>query len=133
MSLSIWLALWVIKRRNKWLDNFVTNASLFIYSIPAFVLGVAFIYIFSVNLNLFPISGLKSLDYDYLPFFSQVLDKLHHLVLPLITLTLAGVALFYKYVKESMDEIFHQTFILNLKASGMKENVILKNMSYQMH
>ncbi len=126
ISLSIWLALWVIKRRNKWLDNFVTNSSLFIYSIPAFVLGVALIYIFSVNLNLFPISGLKSLDYDYLPFFSQVLDKLHHLVLPLITLTLAGVALFYKYVKESMDEIFHQTFILNLKASGMKENIILK-------
>ena len=126
MSLSIGLALWVMKRRNKRLDNLVTNASLFIYSIPAFVLGVALIYIFSVSLNLFPISGLKSLDYDYFTFFSQVLDKLHHLVLPLITLTLAGIALFYKYIKENMDEIFHQTFILNLIASGMKEDVILK-------
>ncbi|MBP1682557.1 MAG: Peptide/nickel transport system permease protein, partial [Ignavibacteriaceae bacterium] len=106
--------------------NLVTNGSLFIYSIPAFVLGVALIYIFSVSLNLFPISGLKSLDYDYFTFFSQVLDKLHHLVLPLITLTLAGIALFYKYIKENMDEIFHQTFILNLKALGMKEDVILK-------
>jgi len=126
MSLSIWLALWVIKKRKKWLDKFVTNTSLFIYSIPAFVLGVALIYVFSVTFNLFPISGLKSLDHDNLPFFSQILDKLHHLVLPLITLTAAGVALFYKYIKESMDDVLHQTFVINLRASGVDENIILR-------
>jgi peptide/nickel transport system permease protein len=126
MSLSIWLALWVIKKRKKWLDKFVTNSSLFIYSIPAFVLGVALIYVFSVSFNLFPISGLKSLDYDYLTYFSQILDKLHHLVLPLITLTAAGVALFYKYIKESMDDVLHQTFVINLRASGVDENIILR-------
>ncbi|MCU0414910.1 MAG: ABC transporter permease [Ignavibacteriaceae bacterium] len=125
MSLSIWLALWVIKKRKKWLNKFVTDSSLFIYSIPAFVLGVALIYIFSVSLNLFPISGLKSLDYDKLSFFSQLLDKLHHLVLPLITLTAAGVAMFYKYIKESMDEVLQQTFVTNLRASGVDENIIL--------
>jgi peptide/nickel transport system permease protein len=125
MSLSIWLALWVIKKQKKWLNKFVTDSSLFIYSIPAFVLGVALIYIFSVSLNLFPISGLKSLDYDKLSFFSQLLDKLHHLVLPLITLTAAGVAMFYKYIKESMDEVLQQTFVTNLRASGVDENIIL--------
>ena len=125
--LSIWLALLVIKKQKRWLDNFVANASLLAYSVPAFVLGVALIYVFSVGFNLFPISGLKSLDYDYLPFFSQVLDKLHHLFLPLITLSAAGVALFYKYIKESMDELKNQTFVLNLRASGLDEKIILKN------
>jgi len=126
ISLSIWLALWIIKKRHKLLDNFVANTLLFIYSVPAFVLGVVLIYVFSVNLNLFPISGLKSLDYDYLPFFSQILDKIHHLILPLITLTAAGVALFYKYVKESIDEVIQKTFIVNLRASGVNEKTILK-------
>ena len=126
MSLSIWLALWVIKKRNKWLDNFVTNTYLFVYSIPAFVLGVTLIYIFSVHLDLFPISGLKSLDHDGLSFFSQILDQLYHLILPLITLSAGGVALFYKYIKESMDEIKNQTFILNLRASGLDEDIILR-------
>ena len=125
--LSIWLALLVIKKQNRWLDNFVSNASVLAYSIPAFVLGVALIYIFSVSFNLFPISGLKSLDYEYLPFFPQVLDKLHHLFLPLITLTAAGVALFYKYIKDSMDELKNQTFVLNLRSSGLDEKIILKN------
>jgi peptide/nickel transport system permease protein len=126
MSLSIWLALWVIKKSKKWLDNFVTNSSFFIYSIPAFVLGVALIYVFSVSFNLFPISGLRSIDYDNLPYFSQVLDKIHHLVLPMITLTAAGVALFYKYIKESMDDVLQQTFVTNLRASGVDEDIILR-------
>ena len=125
--LSIWLALLVIKKQSRWLDNFVSNASVLAYSIPAFVLGVALIYIFSVSFNLFPISGLKSLDYEYLPFFTQILDKLHHLFLPLITLTAAGVALFYKYIKDSMDELKNQTFVLNLRSSGLDEKIILKN------
>jgi peptide/nickel transport system permease protein len=123
--ISIALALWIIKKQRRLLENFVTSTSLFVYSIPAFVLGVALIYIFSVSLNLFPISGLKSLDYDNLSFFSKIIDKLNHLVLPLITLTAAGVALFYKYIKESMDDVLQQTFITNLRASGVNENIIL--------
>ena len=124
--ISIALALWIIKKHRRLLENFVTSTSLFVYSIPAFVLGVALIYIFSVSLNLFPISGLKSLDYDNLSFFSKIIDKLNHLVLPLITLTAAGVALFYKYIKESMDDVLQQTFVTNLRASGVNENIILR-------
>ena len=124
--ISIALALWIIKKQSRFLENFVTSTSLFVYSIPAFVLGVALIYFFSVSLNLFPISGLKSLDYDNLSFFSKVIDKLNHLVLPLITLTATGVALFYKYIKESMDDVLQQTFVTNLRASGVNENIILR-------
>lgn len=124
--LSIALALWVIKKQNRRLENFISNTALLVYSIPAFVLGVALIYLFSVNLNLFPISGLKSLDYDNFSFFSKVLDKVYHLVLPMTTLTAAGIALFYKYIKESMDEVLHQVFVTNLRASGVDEKSILR-------
>ena len=126
IGLSIIISVLVIRRNNRRLENFINDSSLLIYSIPAFVLGVGLIYIFSAQLNLFPVSGLKSIDYDGLSFTSQILDKLHHLVLPLITLTAAGVALFYKYIKEGMDDVLHQTFILNLRASGMNENIIFR-------
>jgi peptide/nickel transport system permease protein len=123
---SISLALWIIKKKNRRLENLISNTSLFVYSIPAFVLGVALIYLLSVHLNLFPLSELKSLDYDNISFFSQILNRLHHLVLPLITLSAAGIALFYKYIKESMDEVLHQTFVINLRAAGMSEKKILR-------
>ena len=124
--LSVALALWIIKKQNRRLENFISDTSLLVYSIPAFVLGVALIYFFSVNLNLFPVSGLKSLDYDNLSFFSRILDKVYHLILPMITLTAAGIALFYKYIKETMDEVLHQVFVTNLRASGVDEKSILR-------
>jgi len=124
--LSVTLALWVIKKQNRSLENLMSNASLLVYSIPAFVLGVALIFVFSVNINLFPISGLKSLDYDNLNFFARILDKVHHLILPMITLTASGIALFYKYIKESMAEVLDQTFVTNLRASGGNEKLILR-------
>lgn len=124
--ISIAMVLWIIKKQSRLLEKFVTSTSLFVYSIPAFVLGVALIYVFSVSMNLFPISGLKSLDYDNLSFFSKIIDKVNHLVLPLLTLTAAGVAMFYKYIKESIDDVLQQTFITNLRASGVNENSILR-------
>ena len=124
--LSVALAVWIIKKQNRRLENFISDTSLLVYSIPSFVLGVALIYFFSVNLNLFPVSGLKSLDYDNLSFFSRILDKVNHLILPMITLTAAGIALFYKYIKESMDEVLHQVFVTNLRASGVDEKSILR-------
>lgn len=124
--ISIAMVLWIIKKQSRLLEKFVTSTSLFVYSIPAFVLGVALIYVFSVSMNLFPISGLKSLDYDNLSFFSKIIDKVNHLVLPLLTLTAAGVVMFYKYIKESIDDVLQQTFITNLRASGVNENSILR-------
>ena len=126
IGMSIWLSMWVIKRRSKLLDNFISNSAILVYSVPAFVLGVALIYIFSVEWNLFPISGLHSLDFESFSFFGKVFDTLHHLVLPLITLTSAGVAMFYKYTKDSMDEVLSQTFITNLVSYGLDSNSILK-------
>ena len=123
---SLSFALVVARRQNKLLSNTVSNFSLFVYSIPSFVLGVFLIYLFSVVLNLFPISGLKSLDYDSYSFTGKILDQLWHLLLPLITLSAAGTAMFYKYIKEGIDDVLHQTYILNLRAGGMKEKVILK-------
>lgn len=123
--ISLKLSLWVIKKQKRWLNRLVDNSSLIIYSIPAFVLGVALIYIFSVEINLFPISGLHSLDYERLPFLSKIFDTVHHMVLPLITLTFSGIAMFYRYIKENMDDVLNQTFVLNLNSSGVDENVIL--------
>ena len=126
LTLSIALSLWVTKKQNNKLEKLISNSSLFVYSIPSFVLGVALIYLFAVHLNLFPISGVKSLDYESFSFLSKLLNRIYYLVLPVVTLSAAGIAMFYKYIKESMDEVFRQSFILNLRASGLGENEILK-------
>lgn len=126
ISLSIWLAIKVSRRKNRIAEKLTENLALFVYSIPAFVLGVGLILIFSVEIDLLPISGVQSIDYDEMNLLSQLLDLLRHLILPLITLSVPGIAMFYKYIKESMDEVVHKTFITNLKSSGVNDKIIFR-------
>ncbi|MCL4278661.1 MAG: ABC transporter permease, partial [Ignavibacteriaceae bacterium] len=126
ISLSIWLAIKVSRKKNRVAEKLTENLALFVYSIPAFVLGVGLILIFSVEIDLLPISSVQSIDYDEMNFLSQLLDLLSHLILPLITLSVPGIAMFYKYIKESMDEVVHKTFITNLKSSGVNDKIIFR-------
>jgi len=123
---AFYLALRTIRGKGKSFDTVVLYLSLIVYAIPAFVLGLSLIYIFSVQLKVFPSSGLHSLDFESNLFFEKIADYFFHLFLPLITLSLAGIALFYKYLRESLEDVYKQNFILNLRASGYDEKTILK-------
>ncbi len=56
------------------------------YVIPGYVLGLLLIIFFAGGsfLNLFPISGVVSDDWEFLSPVEQVLDFLHHMALPMI-------------------------------------------------
>lgn len=124
--LSYKLALKSIKKTNGRLDRFLSGSSLIAYATPSFVLGVFLIFIFSAKLDLFPSAGLKSLDFDSYGLLGQIWDYFLHLILPLITLSLAGIAMFYKYLRDNLEEVYQQSFVLNLRASGFDEKTILK-------
>jgi peptide/nickel transport system permease protein len=119
------LALITSKHRNSFMDRSVSNISLMIYSTPAFVLAVLLIYIFSIQIDILPTSDLRSLNFSELNFFEQILDYTAHLILPLLTLSLGGIVIFYKYLRDNLDSIFKKTFVLNLKAEGIAQNEIL--------
>ncbi|GBD87811.1 glutathione transport system permease protein GsiC [bacterium BMS3Abin03] len=123
---SFYLALKSMSNAGKQSDKIITKLSLLIYATPAFVLGVFLIYLFSVQLDLFPSSGLKSLDFDSFSLMGKLGDYFLHLTLPLITLSAAGIALFYKYLRDNLEEVYQQDFILFLRSSGTDEKTILK-------
>ncbi len=123
---SLLLAVKSIQKINGFLDKTLNKASLIIYATPAFVVGVFLIFIFSAQINLFPSSGLKSIYFDDYNFVGKLTDYFLHLTLPIITLSLGGTAIFYKYIRENMEEILNKNFVLNLRANGMEEKEILK-------
>lgn len=120
------LALRSVRNAGSIFDKVLNKISIIVYATPAFVLGVFLIFLLSVNIDLFPSSGLKSLDNDSFSFIGKILDYLKHLALPLITLSSAGIAVFYKYLRENIEDVYGQNFILHLKASGYADKVILR-------
>jgi peptide/nickel transport system permease protein len=113
-----------ISKINSRTDRFISKFTLLLYSVPTFVAGVFLIYIFSEKINIFPSSGLKSINYNEMNFAAQFFDYLIHLLLPVITLSLGGVAVYYRYLRDNLEEIYNKPFILNLRASGLSEKEI---------
>jgi peptide/nickel transport system permease protein len=107
-------------------DRIFSKSALIVFAIPSFVLGVMLVYLFSVQLDWLPTSGIKSIYYSDFSFLGKLLDYATHLILPLITLSLAGIAVFYRYLRDSVTEIFESAFVVNLRASGFSEKEIFR-------
>ncbi len=124
LFIALLLAKASFKNQGKVIDKFLSGLSVITYSIPSFVIALVLIYIFAVKLNLLPTSGIGTIYSDENNFLENVKDRITHLLLPLITLSIAGVVVFYKYLRDNLMSTSNQTFITNLRASGYSEKII---------
>lgn len=118
------IARFTFKNKDKLVDRITNRAAVIIYTIPSFVLGLFLVIVFSVSLNLFPTSGIESIHNDSVSILQKIADYLYHLILPLITLTAAGSALFYRYLRDGFSQVSNMNFITSLRASGFSEKEI---------
>ena len=109
------LAAW---KAGSWIDRTVMAFSVLGFSTPVFVLGYALIYIFALQLGLFPVQGFVSITDGIIPF-------LHRLVLPSITLSVIFIALFARITRASILEILNEDYIRTAKSKGLGERSIL--------
>lgn len=124
--IAFFIAGFTFRYKDRLIDRITNRIAVIIYTIPSFVLGLFLIIIFSVSLNLFPTSGIESIHRDSASILQKISDHLYHLILPLITLTAAGSAMFYRYLRDGFSEISDMNFITNLRASGFSEKEIFK-------
>ena len=126
ITFSYLLALKAYRNKGGLVDKALSGISLVIYSIPSFVIAVILIYIFSVSFHILPSSDLKSINFNELSFAGKLLDYFQHLILPVATLSLGGIVVFYKYLRDNFDSTGKKSFVLYLQTLGMSKNEILK-------
>jgi len=107
-------------KQYSWIDYLTTFFSFFWLSIPGFFLGLLMIYFFAVRLNWFPAFGATSPDAQY-----PVLDRVHHLILPGITLGLDLAAAITRYTRASLLEVLHADYIRTARAKGLREWAVI--------
>jgi len=118
------LAFWAFHHHKKLLDKFLSSGSIFLYAVPSFVSGVFLIYLFSVQLKLFPSSGVKTVGSLEANFFFLAFDYLYHLFLPVVVLALTGLPVYFKYFRESFEENQQKLYTVYLRANGVSEKRI---------
>jgi peptide/nickel transport system permease protein len=114
---GLWGVISAIKARTP-IDYLVTLVSLFGYSMPTFWLGLILILLFALHLGWFPTMGMVTLGSE-LSGLSGVLDVLHHLVLPTITLGTFYLATYARLTRSSMLEVLGQEFITTAWSKGL--------------
>lgn len=115
-------------------DGILSVVALFFYSMPSFWLGLMLMLLFALKAHewgwpfALPATGITSIDYDYLSAGRQVLDRLKHLILPALTLSLVLAAGIARYTRGQMLEVIRQDYIRTARAKGLPERtVILKH------
>ena len=121
-------------RQYSFIDGFLSVVSLFFYSMPSFWLALMLMLVFALKAHewgwpiALPPTGVTSVDYDFLSRGEQIRDRLSHLVLPVMTLTLALAAGIARYTRGQMLEVIRQDFVRTARAKGLPERtVILKH------
>lgn len=104
-------------------DKFIKAYALIFASTPSFWLGLVLIMIFSLKLKLFPASmgspvGVLTEDISFA-------DRLYHMVLPCLCLSLVGTSNIILHTRAKTEDILNEDFISYAKARGMSKREII--------
>lgn len=104
-------------------DNIASFISFIGSSMPGFVLALVFVYIFSVKLAWFPVTGMYSSTGG-----NTFADLLRHLVLPSVIVAFQIVGQMIKQTRGSVLEVLNEEYVKTARAKGMTElEIIIKH------
>jgi len=113
------------KYKGKLFDKLATVFVFLGYSIPRYWLAIICMIIVGIKLGLLPISGLRSVNWEYLPWYYKVIDIAKHLVLPVLISSFGGLAGLSRYIRGNMIEQLNCEYIKFARSKGSSENKVV--------
>lgn len=107
---------------------FDRSATVFVFigfALPTFWLALLLMILFGVHLDWLPISGLKSINYEYLAPLNQIKDRVAHLIMPVLVSAFGGLAGLSRYSRSNMLEVVRQDYITTARAKGLPESKVV--------
>jgi peptide/nickel transport system permease protein len=89
-------------------------------SIPSYLLALLVIFLFAVVLKVAPASGMESATGSDV----ELLDRLHHLILPALVLAFGSAAVYMRYTRSSVLEVVRLDYVTTARSKGLGERAI---------
>lgn len=120
ITYSICLPLGILKalKHRTFIDS-ASSVLIFLgYSIPGFALGAILLVHLGARMNLFPLFGIVSADFDQLDRWDQLKDLAHHTVLPLICYVVGSFAMLTMMTKNNLMDNLAADYVRTAVAKG---------------
>jgi microcin C transport system permease protein len=97
------------------------------YALPGFLVAILLIVLFAGGsfYNWFPLRGLTSDNWDFLPWWGKILDYLWHLILPVTAMGLGAFTTITMLTKNSFLDEIRKQYVLTARAKGLNERQVL--------
>ncbi len=122
--ISLYLGVKSALNYEKKTDYIIRQISLVSFSMPSFYLALLFIIFFSLNLDLFPIAGLHSIEPK--TGFEYYTDMAWHLVLPVGVMIFVGLGSMIIYVRSLTLEILKSDYYYFALSRGIEKRELLR-------
>ena len=108
-------------------DIFTSSLIIIGYAIPGFLFAIFLIVMFAGGsyLDIFPLRGLVSDDWENLSFFNKVVDYFWHLTLPVLAMVIGGFASLTMLTKNSFLDEINKQYVVTARAKGVSEKKVL--------
>jgi peptide/nickel transport system permease protein len=123
MIIGIMFGIYAGWRRRSTFDAGATSFSMFTYSVPDFWLGMLLLSFFAVQLGWFPTGGFEDPG-STKDGVAALLDQLHHMFLPALTLTLAYIGEYMIIMRSSMIDTLNEDYLQLARAKGLRDAVV---------
>jgi peptide/nickel transport system permease protein len=126
-ALGIWLGAFEARHAGTARARAANAASLMIISLPHFWLALMVLLAFAYWIPLFPAAGMVDVFmHDYMSPMRALLDRLQHLALPLLALTLVASAAIARFQRAALFETLPADFVRTARAKGVANAEVVR-------
>jgi peptide/nickel transport system permease protein len=131
-AIGITVGLLQAERAQSARDRWLGRVLLLLYSVPDFWLALVVLMLFAYRIPVFPAGGLKdTVMYDYLSPGGQLLDRLRHLVLPVVTLALLSTAGIARFQRSALLAVLPSDWMRTALAKGLSWRAAVRRHAFR--
>lgn len=123
LTFGLLLGIYCAKHAGKPPDFWTSLGAFVFIAVPTFwIANLAIIGL--VKWTSVPVLGTQSFGIDFPNVLSAGLDRIWHVALPAVVLSLGGIAVQSRYIRASMLETLREDYIRTARAKGLEEDVV---------
>jgi peptide/nickel transport system permease protein len=128
-TLLVWLiavplGVWIAGCPGGWNDWLCMGSTSILLSIPELVLALGFLCL-AVRTHALPVGGMAAVGADQLGGLAKLGDLVTHMIIPVLTLVLAGLPVLLRHVRASVAEVMKAPFIDAARGHGISNARVL--------